>query len=170
MESAMNNLGLRVLECADALRITVNGQLDPKRRSQMGQFMTPASVAKFMASLFADAPELEIRLLDPGAAVGSLTAAIIDNLYPRARPPRRIKVAAYEVEPILADRLATTIDECRSAGTSFGIEFSGEIVKEDFIHAGCAILRGELPSGPKQLRSFTHVIVNPPYKKIRSDS
>ena len=170
LERATENLGLRVLECADALRLTVNGHLDPKRRSQMGQFMTPASVAKFMASLFADTPELEIRLLDPGAAVGSLTAAFIDNLYSRARCPRRIKVAAYEVEPILADRLATTIDECRAAWTSWGIDFSGEIVQEDFIHAGCAILRGELPSGPKQLRSFTHVIVNPPYKKIRSDS
>jgi adenine-specific DNA-methyltransferase len=135
----------------------------------MGQFMTPASVARFMASLFADASELEIRLLDPGAAVGSLTAAFIDNLCSRIRP-RRIKVAAYEVEPILADRLTTTLDECRAAGTSFGIEFSGEIVKEDFIHAGCAILRGELPSGHRQLRSFTHVIVNPPYKKIRGDS
>ena len=170
MESAMKNSGLRVLEVADALRMTVNGHLDPKRRSQMGQFMTPAPVAKFMASLFADAPKLEIRLLDPGAAVGSLTAAFVDNLFSRAHRPHRIKVAAYEVEPILTNRLATTLDECCAAGTSCGIEFTGEIVKEDFIHAGCAILRGELPSGPKQLRSFTHAIINPPYKKIRSDS
>lgn len=136
----------------------------------MGQFMTPAPVARFMASLFADAPELEIRLLDPGAAVGSLTAAFADNLYSRSRRPRRVKVAAYEMEPMLADRLSTTVDECRAAGIPCGIEFSGEIFKEDFIHTGCSILRDDLLSEPKRLRSFTHVIMNPPYKKIRSDS
>ena len=170
MERAIKHFGPGVLECADSLRMTVNGHLDPKRRSQMGQFMTPAPVARFMASLFADAPELEIRLLDPGAAVGSLTAAYVDNLYSRSRRPRRVKVAAYEMEPMLADRLSTTFDECRAAGISRGMEFSGEIFKEDFIHTGCAILRDELLSEPKRLRSFTHVIVNPPYKKIRSDS
>ena len=170
MERATKHLGFSVLECADVLRMTVNGHLDPKRRSQMGQFMTPAPVAKFMASLFADAPELEVRLLDPGAAVGSLTAAFVENMFSKARRPRRIKVAAYEVEPILINRLVTTLDECCAAGKSYGIEFTGEIVKEDFIYAGCAILRDELPPGQKQIRNFTHIIINPPYKKIRSDS
>lgn len=170
LERATKHLGFTVLECADVLRMTVNGHLDPKRRSQMGQFMTPAPVAKFMASLFADAPDLELRLLDPGAAVGSLTAAFVDNLFYRARRPRRIKVAAYEVEPILSNRLSTIFDECRAAGITCGIEFSGEIYKEDFIRTGCAILRDELLPEPNRLRRFTHVIVNPPYKKIRSES
>ncbi len=170
MERAAKHSGLGVLECADSLRMAVNGHLDPIRRAQMGQFMTPAPVARFMASLFADAPESDIRILDPGAAVGSLTAAFVDDLFSRSCRPRRVKVAAYEMEPMLANRLSTTFDECRAAGITCGIEFSGGIYKEDFIRTGCAILRDELLPEPNRLRRFTHVIVNPPYKKIRSES
>ena len=42
----------------------------------MGQFMTPAPVARFMASLFRSR-RLSLRVLDAGAGVGSLSAAIV---------------------------------------------------------------------------------------------
>ena len=48
-------------------------------KAQLGQFMTPATIAVFMASLFSPLNRPEIRLLDPGAGVGSLTAAFVQR-------------------------------------------------------------------------------------------
>ena len=65
-------------EIADLYRINASLKLDPKKRSGLGQYMTPVSIGRFMASLF-DAVSGEVRLLDPGARVGSLSAAFIER-------------------------------------------------------------------------------------------
>jgi predicted RNA methylase len=62
----------------DRLRLVANRQMDPQRKADLGQFMTPESVAKFMASLFSQRTGA-IRLLDAGAGVGALTAAFLDR-------------------------------------------------------------------------------------------
>jgi adenine-specific DNA-methyltransferase len=60
-------------------------QLDPSRRSALGQFMTPSPNREFfMAAMFRNWPP-DIQLLDPGAGVGSLTSAFIREKDKRAR-------------------------------------------------------------------------------------
>jgi adenine-specific DNA-methyltransferase len=44
------------LDGADQVRIEISGILDPRRRSELGQFMTPRSVATYMAGLFDQIP------------------------------------------------------------------------------------------------------------------
>jgi adenine-specific DNA-methyltransferase len=61
----------------DRLRLEANLQMDPQRKADLGQFMTPESVAKFIAGLFSQRTGT-IRLLDAGAGVGALTAAFLD--------------------------------------------------------------------------------------------
>jgi adenine-specific DNA-methyltransferase len=53
-------------------------RLNPARRIEFGQFMTPGAVARFMAALFSEC-DGPVRLLDAGAGIGSLTAAFILN-------------------------------------------------------------------------------------------
>jgi adenine-specific DNA-methyltransferase len=65
------------LQTVDLVRQNANRQLDPKRKSALGQFMTPSVVARYMASLFEATPKETIRVLDPSAGVGSLTAAFL---------------------------------------------------------------------------------------------
>jgi len=36
----------------DQVRLDVSAKLDQSRRSELGQFMTPSNVARFMANLF----------------------------------------------------------------------------------------------------------------------
>jgi len=69
-----------LLERADFYRLDASRLLDPERRAQFGQFMTPEPVAGFMASLFRDIATPDIRLLDAGAGVGSLDAKRRDQL------------------------------------------------------------------------------------------
>jgi len=66
----------RLTQRVDLYRFDACQGLGSRRRFQMGQFFTPPTVARFMASLFRE-PVGEIRLLDAGAGVGTLTAAFV---------------------------------------------------------------------------------------------
>src|ERR1700681_2835018 len=97
-----------LIEGVETLRQSVSAGLDSKRRVELGQFLTPLPIACLMASMLGDPPD-EIRLLDPGAGIGSLTAATVADLLERPHRPNRINVTAYEVDSILADHLRTTL-------------------------------------------------------------
>lgn len=160
----------RLLEDVDFYRLDINRKLSPKARSALGQFMTSAPVAKFMASCFSQSINGHVRLLDAGAGVGSLTAAFIKEAIQRENRPDGISVTAYELEPVLIEYLISTLEKCRRRCEEAGIQFSSEVLKEDFIYAGANILKGDLFSDSLREYKFTHAILNPPYKKIRSDS
>ncbi len=154
-------------EHIDLYRVDAYHQLDPEQRSEMGQFFTAPPVARFMASLFGDLPP-EIRLLDAGAGVGTLTAAFVQEMCQREMRPRNISAIAYEMEPLLAEYLHLTLTECQEMCAECRIEFSGRVFEEDFIAAGVDMLRGGL--FPVERYSFNCAILNPPYKKIPSES
>lgn len=141
------NLGV-----VDLLRREVNQHLDPERKADLGQFMTPASVASFMASLFSGRGA-DVRLLDAGAGVGSLTAAYIERWGREG-----VAVTAYEVDTVLIEHLRQSLERYGN-GT-----FTGTVISRDFIED--AVDRIQF-NGRQQ---FTHAILNPPYKKISSDS
>ena len=151
----------------DRYRVDAYLNLDSERRSEMGQFFTPPSVARFMASLFEDSRR-EIRLLDAGAGVGTLTAAFVEAVCRRDIRPRTISVVAYELEPLLAEYLASTMVECQERCLECGVEFTWQVLEEDFIRAGVAMLTRGL--FPVERYSFNCAILNPPYKKIRRNS
>ncbi len=156
-----------LLEWLDVVRLDVSARLDPERRAELGQFFTPPPTARLMASMLA-VPSRTPRLLDAGAGVGSLTAAFVADVCARERRPERVSVVAYELDPILADRLADTLDACRIACERVGIGFDAELRREDFIEAAVASLRADLFASP--LPRFDCAILNPPYRKINSGS
>lgn len=97
-------------DTSEFYRVDAVLKLDPRRRSDLGQYMTPAPIARFMASLFSDVSG-DIRLLDPGAGVGSLTAAFVERISSAPEKPRSVVFVAYEIEPVLASYLRNTLDE-----------------------------------------------------------
>ncbi|WP_311582866.1 DNA methyltransferase family protein [Streptomyces lancefieldiae] len=58
----------------EARRQESSSALDAKQRAKLGQYFTPAPAADFIASLARLEASETIRVLDPGAGVGSLTA------------------------------------------------------------------------------------------------
>lgn len=144
---------------------SANGVLQTQH--ELGQFLTPTHVADFMASLFSfESPE--VRLLDAGAGKGALTAALVRRLCLAERRPKRIAVAAYELDGTVMDALLKTLHECQLECERAGIEFSSTVHNEDFISAAVSILRVDLFS--PDLPVYNAAIVNPPYRKLRSDS
>ena len=154
---------------AEFFRIDANRKLDPGNRSSLGQFMTPASVADFMASLFCKTGE-RIVLLDPGAGIGSLTAAFVQKILSQREKPQSIIVDAYEIEHTMFGYLESTLEECRKLSLQHGVSLTGTIVKKDFIRDGRDFLQDFGKLFEKKPSKYTHCIMNPPYKKIHSNS
>jgi adenine-specific DNA-methyltransferase len=151
----------------DRLRSEAFGKSSSAQRNLLGQFPTPAPIARFMASLF-QADNNSIRLLDAGAGVGSLTAAVVANLSARLAKPEQIHTTAFEIDERLVGYLSQTLELCRQSCIDAGIKFSGQISSDDFIQAAAGMTDGGLFGTP--IPRFNCAILNPPYKKIHSDS
>src|SRR4051812_9053368 len=93
-----------LLELPELYRVQAGRRAAPEGRAALGQFLTPASIARYMASLALPATE-EVRLLDPGAGVGSLTAAWIEEMLRRTTPLRSVHVTVCEIDRKLLDPL-----------------------------------------------------------------
>ena len=156
-----------ILRELDHIRLSLSRNCPRCERSKIGQFLTPAPIAHFMASLFERGVQ-DVRILDAGAGAGVLCAAAVQALVLRKQRPQSIHVVAYEndeeVLPYLEDALCRCEDACRKAG----IAFRCEIRVESFVVAGAAQTREGLFVG--QVERFTHAILNPPYKKINGRS
>jgi adenine-specific DNA-methyltransferase len=99
----MNSINLSQSETASATelvesyRLDISRKLVPKKRSEMGQFLTSVPIARFMASLFDSVGYSQIRLLDAGAGVGSLTAAFVEEFCSRTTHPQEIYIKAVRI-------------------------------------------------------------------------
>src|SRR3989344_451020 len=155
----MSTLAIRPI---DEARLEASKQLDPTRRSQLGQFMTSTAIADFMASLFTHWPR-SVRLLDPGAGVGSLTESFAERFLANAPVGASLEAHCYEIEPLLQDYLSDHLREVEALCKGQGPRFGSTIHNRDFI----AEASFEIGLGAPR---FTHAILNPPYKKINTDS
>lgn len=135
-----------------------NLDLQRERKSELGQFMTSASVANFMASLFTLKTLQSCRLLDAGAGIGSLSCAFIDRFSKGDFDFQSIEVAGYEIDDLLRAHLNKTLNSYSDKVNIRPQTFAGDFIK----HAVRMCKYGS--SG------YTHAILNPPYKKINSNS
>jgi adenine-specific DNA-methyltransferase len=155
------------LHTLDNIRKSFNGTKSRADRSEIGQFLTPEAIARFMSSMFEDAPR-EVRILDPGAGAGALFSTYVETLISQENPPVSIQVAAFETDPAILQHLEETLMKSQALCVSKGIEFRGIIKREDFVSAAIAEKRDSLFVLPG--KRFTHAILNPPYRKINSRS
>lgn len=156
-----------LVDQVDLLRLASNGTIAPSTRTKYAQFMTPPAVSTLMASMFRTRRS-EIKLLDAGAAVGSLTAAFVAAMLDRPSPPTSIQVTVFEIDELLAKYLRTALSLCEQACEAAGIRFESEIRQEDFVAASANEYQGDLFGA--ESAGYDCVIMNPPYQKIRSDS
>jgi len=157
-----------LLAQADATRERTNSALDESTRAALGQFMTPGVIAEFMAAMFGELGP-EIRLLDAGAGVGSLTAAAVREVLDRKRRPTSIEATVYEVDPVMLAGLREVLDSCEEFARRARTRFTARVVERDFIEEGSALLATTLFTDGSAPR-FNAAILNPPYRKIGSAS
>ncbi|WP_429104040.1 Eco57I restriction-modification methylase domain-containing protein [Aeromonas hydrophila] len=143
-----------MLQVVDNVRKEVSPRIAQKRKAEFGQFMTPSSVARFMASLFPASTLQTCRLLDAGAGVGALSCAFLDRWTAGGFGFETVEATAYEIDDILRGHLAQHLAGYNQVKTN--------IIAGDYIELATAEgLQGQ---------GYTHAILNPPYKKINSNS
>lgn len=148
-----------MLSTIEETRLRVSKNTDAKKKSQLGQFLTPARTAQYMASLFYPSTGGVCRLLDPGAGIGSLSSAFLERCISGELAFGKTEITAYELDPLLHKELESTF-----SGHSKRIPLAYEIMGGDFIEE--AVNRIQFGSD----NGFSHAILNPPYKKINSNS
>ena len=150
-----------MLSEVEQARLQLSKGTDAKKKSQFGQFLTPGGTATFMAGLFPPA-EGTCRLLDAGAGIGSLASAFLERWSSGGFGFQRVEVDAFEIDGSLHSQLSKTL--CKYSNSRLFVALHGD----DFIHVATDALCGGLFS--KSLPRYTHAILNPPYKKINSNS
>ena len=125
----------------------------PSRQSELGQFVTPAEIARFMAGIFSESVS-PVRLLDAGAGEGALSAAFIE----RWASSSKIHIDAFELDDQVLSELKKNLSKSSLEGVYT------EIYHEDFLNTASKWIRSA--KTPK----YNRVIMNPPYRKISAKS
>ncbi len=115
-----------------------------------------------MVSLFPDASGT-CRLLDAGAGIGSLSAVFLDRWRAGGFHFQNVILDAFEIDRTLHSCLLQTLEKHGDRP-----HLTINVRSDDFVHAAVDSLSGNLFSEP--LANYSHVILNPPYKKISSQS
>lgn len=137
----------------------------PRMRKERGHFGTAPAIADFMAGMFTRISQGPVRILDPGAGVGTLSAAVCQRLLQQGNPCQLV-FELWENDPRLEARLRSTMESCRKVLSDAGHEMNFTIRIEDFVleHAQPSLFEVAATA------SFDLVIMNPPYFKVRKDS
>jgi len=165
MSNDLINKSTSGLEVIDLMRITANKLNSSKHKSDLGQFLTPAPIADFMSSLFNNMHCEEIRLLDPGAGIGTLSASFVERLL-KEEINTELFLEVFEIDNAMLSFLMESISVCKDKCDAKNIAFNNTISNRDFIETAVERL-GLFGISSTQ---FTHCIMNPPYKKIPSTS
>lgn len=151
-----------LLTQVDRLRVRAGCQRDDRQRTELGQFLTPAPVARLMAGMLSGSHG-RVTILDPGAGTGSLFAAAVTQLCSLPCRPTEIHVTAVEIDPSLGRYLREAMELCERWCARHGVRFEAELIEADFLEVAANRLSW-LPS------SYSVAIVNPPYRKMHSRS
>lgn len=142
---------------ADALGQAYAAEKSAVHRKSHGLYLTPPSVAAFMAAMIAPRPKM--RLLDPAAGAGILLCAAVETLVKSPQPPEKIDVVACEIDPELVRHLRRALDNLVVWAKTEGVKVKADVRCCDFILAEANPPGDGLPA-------YDAVIANPPYFKV----
>lgn len=151
-----------MLSAVEEKRLHISKNTDAEKKSQLGQFFTPEKIAAFMANLFPDSTG-RCHLLDAGAGIGSLSIAFLERWRAGGFHFDSVDLDAFEIDQTLHPYISQALEKYEQGGG-----FSAKIRCDDFIITAAGALYGDMFSDG--LPDYTHSILNPPYKKLKSNS
>jgi adenine-specific DNA-methyltransferase len=148
------------LELSEKLRFDARSNLDHGKKHFLGQYFTPAPICNFMSSMMT--LDGQIKLLDPGCGVGSLTSAIVDRAL--RNPTCTINADLYDFDKDLVpylDQVVRVYNESKRVNAKFHLS---DFILDKAVKVEARKLKD------KRCKKYTHVISNPPYKKLSPSS
>lgn len=166
-------MSIELLANAELIRIRTGAGLDPARQKAFAQFFTPLPIANLMVSFFyIDESITNLNILDPGAGVGILSAALIDRIVHNKKNIKTINLTVFETDDNLIPQLKNTLELCELKCREAEINLTVKIINDDFIKNAVNNIKSatQLFQLTNFVDRFDFVITNPPYKKIHSAS
>ena len=161
------------VEYAEVLGETYLAFVKHDRRKNGGHYLTPASIARFMAECAAYS-EPDLKVLDPGSGAGVLSAAVCEAAT-SSGVVQSLHVDAYESDPLLANLTRLVLAFSREWLIHRSVALTFDVKHEDFVFEYAAVLEATAKTnGPgrnlaRPRPEYDLVISNPPYFKIGKD-
>lgn len=152
---------MTLVDIANTAGRAFTATLSRAEQREMGQFMTPPAIARFMAQrLAADVREQTVRVLEPAAGGGILAAAVVESLLarPAGERPEVIELLMYELDARLIPGLLTLCETMRDACDEVGVILDFVVANEDFLLSELSVRAEPLPA--------LLTISNPPFLKL----
>lgn len=124
-------------------------------KNELGQYLTPCPLANFMASMFDGNNLQNCTILDPGAGLGVLADALVRHIL-HVKNSSISSITAVELDDRLIEFLNETLKKTNHGGI--------EVIHADFLEQALNWIQF-YPD-----KRFSHIIMNPPYKKILTSS
>jgi adenine-specific DNA-methyltransferase len=131
-----------------------------EHKSLFGQYLTPDSIATYMSNLLLEYSDLskDIKILDPGAGQGILSVSLIEKIKSK-KQNISISLDAYEIDSSILDELNQNLIKLAE---KYKIKY--KVINDSLID----ITTHEIGWGINS--NYSHIIMNPPYKKLNVNS
>ncbi len=131
----------------------------------LGQFFTPSPAARMIASMLPSHNCHRVRLLDPGAGVGSLTAAAVERFA--GLGVRELEIVAWEIDERLHPPLRATLEQCAAWAADQKLALRWDLRGDDYIEATSIAVADDSKGTPER---FDAIVMNPPYRKVSGNA
>lgn len=147
-------------------RVQALNSIGRNRLDAAEQFFTPIEVARLMAEMLVTEKITSptVRLLDPGAGSGILTAAAVARIA-QVAPWIRIEVVAVEKDAVVLPQLTATLDDI----VAMYPRVTYKLYNTDFFTFGTR-QHNLLAGNEEPVEPFDFCIQNPPYAKLAATS
>ena len=139
-------------------------QMPKDRRKKYGQFFTSIETAMFMSSLFNIPDKKHIKILDPGAGSGILSAALIETL--QNQNVNEIELVCYENDTNILPLLRSNLDYLQQTSK---IKLIYQVIEKNYITSQAEDFNNST-NDENSKNKYDLVIGNPPYLKIAKDA
>lgn len=158
---------------SDRLGIYYTQKVTTKHKKESGQFFTPTSIARLLAS-YCDLAEKRIRILDPGCGTAILSCALIERIVDASNDIELIDLVAYETDPDLIPYSEKAFEYLKEWLLNKDIHLNYVLHLADFVLENSNVLKenisGNLFEEPWSVNpNFDIIISNPPYFKLSKD-
>jgi adenine-specific DNA-methyltransferase len=148
---------------ADRLGVHYIESVSKDHKKSMGQYFTPLSIARLMASL-SQTGKKNISILDPGCGSAILSCALIENIIKQNRNIKLIELVVYETDINLTLITHQVLNYLKKWLTNTGINFEYKLLISDFIIDNANALSDSFFKND----TYDIIISNPPYFKLNN--
>jgi len=155
-------LALKELDTRRLRRISA---VEDKHKEKFAQYLTPVEIASFMAKITMRyfKPADVVNVLDPGAGTGILSCSLVDELTRHGKngssSKPNIKLDAYEIDTSILSELEQSYKTLKAKR-----DVQYHIYEKNFI----TDVGSDIASGNN--KKYDVIIMNPPYKKINTNT